>query len=61
MDTLQADRYDVSQDSFLILCRMSFLRHVLEGPTLYLHQTQRVIQILTSNCLRTILVMSLLS
>ena len=43
MDPLQADRRDVCQDIVLILCRMTFLRHVLEGPTLYLIQAQRII------------------
>ena len=54
MDTLQA----VSVSN---LCPMSFLRHVREGPTLYLLQAQRIIQILTSTSLRTILIMSILS
>jgi hypothetical protein len=61
MHTLQADRYGVCQDSVLILCHMKFLRHVREGPTFYLIQAQRIIQILTSISLGTILLMSILS
>jgi hypothetical protein len=61
LDTLEADRYDVCQGSVLISCRMSFLRHVPEGPTLFLLQAQRIIQILSSISLRTLLVMYILS
>jgi hypothetical protein len=60
MHTLQADRCGVFQDSVLILSRVTFLRHVREGPTLYLIQAQRIIQIITSISLGTILLMYIL-
>jgi hypothetical protein len=43
MDALQADRFVAGQDSVSVLCLMTFLRHVREGPALYLFQAQQII------------------